>query len=106
MRPHLYALVVAVGHHHSAAAGRRDSLKVCELPFFSTSGTSETKATPAGLDLQEFATNLSSHQATFKESAIFILEGVVRFQLSFFFSPVENQSELVPELLLNHLTVT
>lgn len=39
VHPHLYALVVAVGDHHSAVAGGRDSLKVCELPFFSAAGT-------------------------------------------------------------------
>lgn len=36
---HLYALVVAVGHHHSAVTRRWDSLQVCELPFFSAPGT-------------------------------------------------------------------
>lgn len=36
---HLYALVVAVSHHHSAVTRGWDSLQICELSFFSAPGT-------------------------------------------------------------------
>lgn len=36
---HLYALVVAVSHHHSAVTRSWDSLQICELSLFSAAGT-------------------------------------------------------------------
>lgn len=39
---HLYALVVAVGDHHSAVARGRDPLQIGELPLLSAPGPLKT----------------------------------------------------------------
>lgn len=41
--PHLYALVVAVSHHHSAITRGWDPLEICELAFLSTPRTWQKK---------------------------------------------------------------
>lgn len=45
---HLYALIVAVSHHHSAVTRGWDSLQICELPFFSSPASLQTNKETKG----------------------------------------------------------